>query len=295
MSCPNCFTGELLDGEPTGKTSEVDGAAYFAPGPENATSKRAIILLTDIFGLPLKNSKILADNFAKCLECDVYVPDLFAGHPPVTVQQLSALPEKAGVKLGVGKIAQIVWKVLPSIPAMIRNKPSAGAARALTASDVSHQTKHYEKLGAVGYCYGGGVAVLLGSQHPDLLSSIVLAHPSNPTDANASDLVVTAGTTTADIPLEDMGIKPARLEQLNALYKGREGKDNFVEYEFTVYPGTAHGFAARPALKFPEVKEGFEKAFQQTVGWFNKTIPHDTLVFGDQHDERDNTRRCYDY
>lgn len=83
MTCPDCSSGGLLPGEPLGTITTVEGA-YFTPGaPENATesasSKRAIVLLTDGFGLPLKNSKILADILAKRLECDVWVPDLFAG------------------------------------------------------------------------------------------------------------------------------------------------------------------------------------------------------------------------
>lgn len=36
--------------------------------------------------------------------------------------------------------------------------------------------------------------------------------------------------------------------------------------------GTAHGFGARPNLELPEVKEAHEKAFQQTVDWFAKTL-----------------------
>lgn len=73
MSCPDCFKGSVLVGKPTGVM--VQGA-YFATG---GLSDRAIILLTDIFGLPLNNSQILADNFAKHLKCDVWVPDMFAG------------------------------------------------------------------------------------------------------------------------------------------------------------------------------------------------------------------------
>jgi hypothetical protein len=56
MSCPDCFKGSVLEGEPTGVISEFEGA-YFASGG-NPDSKRAIILLTDAFGLPLKNSKV---------------------------------------------------------------------------------------------------------------------------------------------------------------------------------------------------------------------------------------------
>src|ERR1700742_3090499 len=66
MSCPDCTTGGLLPGEPSGVFSTQ--GAYFsaAPSPpEHSSGKRAVILLTDGFGLPLKNCKILADGFAK--------------------------------------------------------------------------------------------------------------------------------------------------------------------------------------------------------------------------------------
>lgn len=36
--------------------------------------------------------------------------------------------------------------------------------------------------------------------------------------------------------------------------------------------GTAHGFACRPNLAVPEVKEGYEKALEQTIAWFGKTL-----------------------
>lgn len=36
--------------------------------------------------------------------------------------------------------------------------------------------------------------------------------------------------------------------------------------------GTAHGFAARPNLAYPEVKAGYEGAFEQAVQWFKKTL-----------------------
>ena len=85
MSCPQCTQGYILPGEPSG--SIVDGA-YFVAAPEGAAAsgpKKAIVLLTDIFGLPLKNSKILADELSKRVSCDVWVPDLFAGTCYVSV------------------------------------------------------------------------------------------------------------------------------------------------------------------------------------------------------------------
>jgi hypothetical protein len=80
MSCPDCTTGAYLPGEPTGTISTQ--GAYFAPAPateEPHVTKHAVLLLTDGFGLALKNSKIVADNLAKRLNCDVWVPDYFEG------------------------------------------------------------------------------------------------------------------------------------------------------------------------------------------------------------------------
>ena len=78
--CPKCKEGSFLPGEPTGSINTDFQGAYFAPSPnKDLESKRAIVFLTDGFGLPLKNCKIMADNLATKLECDVWVPDYFNG------------------------------------------------------------------------------------------------------------------------------------------------------------------------------------------------------------------------
>ncbi|KAJ7670241.1 dienelactone hydrolase endo-1-3,1,4-beta-D-glucanase [Mycena rosella] len=264
MSCPDCFKGAVLEGEPTGVISTEFEGAYFATG---GNAKRAIILLTDIFGLPLKNSKILADNFAKHLDCDVWIPDLFQGHPPVGLDQLQ-LPERAGVKLGFFAMLKLVWSILPSIPALIGNRPAVVNVRTISFVKKLQEAKKYERIGAIGYCFGGGVATQVGASEPDLFNSIILVHPSPPSDAHIKAIKAPTAWSCAE---DDMGIKPARVNEIEALYAARKGKADFVDYEIKVYK--AHGFGARPNFAYPDVKEGFEKAFQQAVDWFNKTIP----------------------
>ena len=77
--CERCISGSVLPGQPKG---ELRGDAYFAAGPAELSERnksKAIVLLTDIFGLPLKNCKIIADQLAEKAGCDVWVPDQFAG------------------------------------------------------------------------------------------------------------------------------------------------------------------------------------------------------------------------
>ncbi len=90
--CPRCTEGgSLLLGEATGSILADFQGAYFAPAPELQTedagtnseresyNKATVLLLTDAFGLPLKNCKLRADELAKRLGCDVWVPDYFNG------------------------------------------------------------------------------------------------------------------------------------------------------------------------------------------------------------------------
>lgn len=71
-----------MNGEPEGKM--IDDAYLH----EGSNKTRAVILLTDIFGLPLVNCKIMADQFSKKLDCDVWAPDLFAGMFSLSVNYL---------------------------------------------------------------------------------------------------------------------------------------------------------------------------------------------------------------
>jgi carboxymethylenebutenolidase len=77
MTCTYCYKGFALPGEPKGT---MVGQDYFTPAPKDATQQtKAIVLLTDIFGLPLPNPRIVADQLAEQVGVDVWVPDYFNG------------------------------------------------------------------------------------------------------------------------------------------------------------------------------------------------------------------------
>jgi carboxymethylenebutenolidase len=167
MSCPDCYKGFVLPGEPQGS---MVGPDYFTPARGDSTQPtKAIILLTDVFGLPMPNPKIVADHFAEQLGMDVWVPDFFEGgsclhplllatnharpsppyppgKPPFDIKDLEPhMPDRAGVKLSWTKIGVIGFKVVVSLPKMIANRPAVvdprvHAVRSLTrkASD-AHQ------------------------------------------------------------------------------------------------------------------------------------------------------------
>ena len=89
MSCTYCYKGFALPGEPKGT---MIGQDYFTAAPNDATQQtKAIVLLTDIFGLPLPNPRIVADHLAEQVGVDVWVPDFFKGAPPYHQHDMLAL------------------------------------------------------------------------------------------------------------------------------------------------------------------------------------------------------------
>ncbi|KAJ1473896.1 hypothetical protein T484DRAFT_1834443 [Baffinella frigidus] len=66
MSCPDCFKGSLDSGTPTGEETKIAGLdAYVAKpkaGSEAGGEKKAVVLITDIFGWKLLNVRLVADE-----------------------------------------------------------------------------------------------------------------------------------------------------------------------------------------------------------------------------------------
>jgi hypothetical protein len=76
MSSPDSYKVFVLPGEPKGS---MDGPNYFTPARGFTQPTKAIVLLTDVFGLPMPNPKIVADHLAEHVGVDVWIPDLFNG------------------------------------------------------------------------------------------------------------------------------------------------------------------------------------------------------------------------
>jgi len=179
MICERCVQGEILEGEFTGI---VEGGAYLAPAPGKGSlsanpSKTCIVILTDIFGLSLKNCKIMADSMAEKLGVDVWVPDQFAGKPIFRVGELQGLvAENPGEKRGFFGALKLLWMIIRRLPLLIRSRPSVTNARVTKFVEGLRNEKDYRKIGAVGYCWGGrSLANLAGK---DIFNSAVIVHPA---------------------------------------------------------------------------------------------------------------------
>ncbi len=80
MSCPDCFAGHVHDGTPKGTVEKLHGLdTYVSKPPEGKTAKGIIIIVSDAFGMPFINNKLLADHYAEKGNFLVYLPDFMKG------------------------------------------------------------------------------------------------------------------------------------------------------------------------------------------------------------------------
>ncbi|KAG8894409.1 hypothetical protein FRC01_012990 [Tulasnella sp. 417] len=266
--CPNCLSGYILPGEPSGKMVKAVSAspeAYLSSKhttPSEGGQKKAIVLLTDIFGLPLVNCKILADAFNERVGVDVYVPDLFPGGPPITMEQLQPFhKDLPGEKLTWGEKFWLGLRFITFLPGFLPNRPKFGNTRAETFIRGLKEEKGYTDIGTIGYCYGGHVATYIAGT--DIVKTAIITHPGM---LSLQMIEAVKVPTLWQIPEDD--------SQMPDRSKAREilGKKDGIVFEFTEYKGTRHGFAARPNLGIPHIKQAYEDAVDEGVEWFRKTL-----------------------
>ena len=116
------------------------------------------------------------------------------------------------------------------------------------------------RIGAVGFCFGGGIVNMLAVRIPDLGAAVPF-YGSQP--------------AAADVPK----IKAPLLihyaendERINKGWPGYEAalKANKVRHEMHIYPGTQHGFHNDTTPRYDEAAA--KLAWQRTVDFFNQTL-----------------------
>lgn len=79
MSCPQCFTGHVNPGTPTGRWATVHGLRTYIAEPATKHPTGIIVIIPDAFGVDFVNNQILADHYASAADFLVYLPDFMDG------------------------------------------------------------------------------------------------------------------------------------------------------------------------------------------------------------------------
>jgi len=116
------------------------------------------------------------------------------------------------------------------------------------------------KLGAVGFCYGGGVVNMLATRVPELAAGAPFYGDAAPPDQ--------AGRIKAELLL-NFAENDARI---NAAWPAYEAalKAAGVRYSAHTYPGTQHGFNNDTTPRYDD--NAAKQAWARTIALFNRTL-----------------------
>ena len=117
------------------------------------------------------------------------------------------------------------------------------------------------KMGAVGFCYGGGMVNFLATRVPDLAAGVAF-YGSAPNLEDVPKIKAALLIQSADVD-----------ERINASWPAYETalKAAKVRYERHVYPGTQHGFNNDTTPRFDAAAA--KLAWERTLAHFNKELP----------------------
>jgi len=81
MACTDCYKGTLRsDRLPTGTEEVIHGLSTYVTHPDpGVVPLGTVVIFSDAYGWKLRNTRVLADEYAKRVPCTVYLPDLMDG------------------------------------------------------------------------------------------------------------------------------------------------------------------------------------------------------------------------
>ncbi|KAF5392187.1 hypothetical protein D9757_001374 [Collybiopsis confluens] len=247
--CDDCFKGVTHEGTPKGKWEKIGGIDCYVGIPQDVEypKDKALLFLSDVFGMQLVNNQLLVDDFA-ANGILTYGVDYFFGDP---------VPEDAMKSENFDRES---WREQHGYE---RTRPAVDAV--ITAL----KEQGIKAFGATGYCFGAQYAVPLAIEN--VIKFAAVSHPSRlkvPEDlekyayVSKAPFLINSCEVDAMFPIESQ----AKADEIFGNEKFAPG------YSRKYFPGCKHGFAVRGDMSNPQVKAGKEGAFKATVAWTRKYL-----------------------
>ncbi|XP_042662808.1 carboxymethylenebutenolidase homolog [Tyto alba] len=238
--CP-CGVGDRFDYETCGQEAQVEHVRAYVCKPAASTDK-AVIVIHDIFGWQLPNTRYMADMLA-ANGLSVICPDFFAGRE---AWKLSDDWSKFDDFLET----RDAWKINKEADAVLKYlKEQCGA----------------KKLGFAGFCWGGIAVHHLMMTYLELKAGVSLYGSLKDSDdiSNPLNPIFFIFAEKDDfIPLHHVTLPEQKLK-----------KNYKVAYEVKIYPGQTHGFVHRRREDInPQEKPYIEEGRKDMFNWLNKNI-----------------------
>ncbi|KXX73691.1 Protein AIM2 [Madurella mycetomatis] len=289
--CRDCFTGTLRgDVVPSGAEEAVHGIPTYVARPDPGVQPLGIVVIaTDAFGWKLRNTRALADTYARRVPCIVYVPDFFNGHGIPENGMLLLEDEPQSTDNFLARLLKKAWTTLRIVPIFLRfawfnrrgvTEPRAmDFMRAVRAAPGPPTGEAPPKVGVAGFCWGGRPAVLwlhdepqnkvlVGGREYPLIDCAFTAHPSLLKIPEYIDKVVQPLSVANGEDDEWMGRE--KMKKLVSTLEAKNATAGQEVHEVVVYGDAKHGFAVRGDRNDLKQRERGDQSEDQAVKWFKK-------------------------
>jgi carboxymethylenebutenolidase len=228
--------GEIIDFPSNGST----GQGYIAVPSNGSESTSGILVLQEWWGL-VDQIKRTCDRFADA-GFTALAPDLYHGttvpltEPDEAGKQMMALTMDAAAKDLSGAVDELIRRT---------GRPA---------------------VGVIGFCMGGGLALVLGTQRPDAVKAIVPAYGLIPWPDARPDFSALDAAVLGHAAGQDDFFTPDAARELEAELRTL-GKD----VEFYHYPDAGHAFfnEDRPEAHH---EESADLLWDRSVAFFRRTL-----------------------
>jgi len=228
--------GEIIEFPTNGRA----GHGYIATAANGADSTPGIIVLQEWWGL-VDQIKHTCDRFAEA-GLTALAPDLYDG-ATVPLDE----PDEAGKQMMALKMDAVAKELSGAVDELVRR------------TGRSH-------VGVIGFCMGGGLALVLATQRPDAVKAVVPAYGLIPWPDARPDYSKLDAIVNIHAAEEDDYFDPDAARALDAELRGL-GKN--VETFF--YPGAGHAFFNEDRRE-ADHRESAELLWDRTVEFFRKTL-----------------------
>jgi carboxymethylenebutenolidase len=228
--------GEIIEFPSNGST----GQGYIALPAGGAAETVGIIVIQEWWGL-VDQIKHTCDRFAAA-GFTALAPDLYHG----TTVPLTE-PDEAGKQMMALKMDTAAKDLSGAVDELVRR---TGGAR----------------VGVIGFCMGGGLALVLATQRPDAVKAVVAAYGLIPWPDAQPDYSQLDAAVLLEVAGQDDFFTPEAARELQAELDGL-GKAT----ELHVYPDAGHAFFNEDR---PEAHHGesAELLWDRTVSFFRRTL-----------------------
>lgn len=231
-----CAKVTFQEGTAKGHFETIHSLRCYVSDNYTTQEEKYLVIFTDVFGLDLLNTKLIADNFAGMLGYPVIVPDILFNDP---VSANNSDFETFFANHPVEKTKKCIADFLsPFKSTFIKAKFFAG----------------------IGYCFGAKYLVHHMTES-GIFNVGAIAHPSFVDEEELKQVKKPLLISAAEIDTIFTPELRAKSEMIL--------KDLDIHYQVDLFGGVSHGFAVRGDLSVKSVRYAAEKAFADAVHWFN--------------------------